>query len=159
MDSRPTDFTQSTRDKIRVFLDRSDDQIFTQDHAYGVVYTAALASNAASAEKIATDLQIPLTSRVRVNAEKALRFASIEVRPGDDLYTGAAKENQDNDITYFLVCALAASFVKNFESYEILRKLFFWLNLRETVFYDVTYLTSMIQTLAYLSLMDDDKTP
>lgn len=152
MNSHLLSFRQHTIDKISHFLDQCDNNTINQQHLHGVVYTAALASNPALAPVIVQDLQIPITSRVGQIAVKAIRFVSIDAPLSDSsdvLFVGDAK---NNDITCFMICAFAASFVKNFESYEVLRKLFTEFDPGESIVDDVICLTSYVQTLTQLSL-------
>lgn len=152
MNSHSIDFRQITLDKIRYFLDRSHDRAIDLDHAYAIMYTAALASNPVMASDIASDLQIPMTSSIKRIAAKAIRFATIEERPSDGCALYTVEEYQDDDITYFLMCALAASFVKNFNSYDVLRKLLIEFYTRETIVADAVRLTCYVQTLTQLAL-------
>lgn len=152
MDSRSIDLRRSALEEIRSFLDESENRAIDLDYAHGIVYTAALVSNSSVASEIADDLQIPVTSRIKNVAAKAFRFAMNEEELDISREMFPVDESHDNDIIYFLVCALAASFIKNFDNYKILRNLLFELNHREAIAYDVIRLTSSVQLLVARSI-------
>ncbi|HIG41491.1 MAG: hypothetical protein ABGY96_23770 [bacterium] len=147
MDNRSIDRRRSKLEEIRSFLEKSENRVIDRDYAHGIIYTAAVVSNSSVASEIAGDLHIPVTSRIKNVAAKASRFAMNEEELDSNCEMLPVDESQDDDAIYFLVCALAASFIKNFSNYKILRKLLSELNHREAVAFDVISLTSSVQLL------------
>jgi hypothetical protein len=86
-----------------------------------------------------------------------LRWAIVEPASRSPQGTFEILENtlyNSYSLPHILVCVLAVAFIKDFDGYEVLRKLLNHFCPEKTIVYEVIRLTSLVQTLIDVLVLD-----